>query len=282
MVAAKEFFLNVRWGEKSIIALYASLVSGIVVALQFNPAEPFFSLSTLEVLAPFGAFWRGLHYYSSQLFFLFSVFHLVAIIWSGKHTKLPLLKWSYLVFALAVTVLLLFSGYVLRWDATGSAAGIIAENIALSVPGLGRYINTFLFDVISEGVKKVYAQHLIGLGVIWLVFSWDHFRRYKIAFWAHPWLVIGMLVVSGLFSAPMEPERLGMLHIAGPWFFLGLQEMLRYIQPFWAGVIFPLTFLVSLCLLPMQDRVGRIAVLYSSVWLFFYLVLSLIGFSRGL
>ncbi len=283
MDAIKRFLLAIRWGEKSIIALYGSVFSGVVVALQFNPAEPFYSLSSLELLAPFGAFWRALHYYTSQLFFLFSVFHLAAIIWSEKHTKFPMVKWAFLVLSLAVSVLLLFTGYVLRWDATGAAAGVIGENIALSIPGgLGKLLNMMLFEVTSSGLIKVYANHLIGLGALWLVLSWDHFRRYKIALWDHPGLVISMLVFAGLFAAPLEPERLGMLHIGGPWFFLGLQELLRYIQPFWAGVVFPLTFLTSLCLLPRRDNVGRAAALWSTAWLLIYLILSVIGFARGL
>ncbi len=278
----RQHFLKVRWGEKSIVALYLSILSGVVVALQYDPAEPFYSLSTIEVLAPFGSFWRALHYYTSQLFFLLSLCHLAAIIWDNKHGPIPRGRWVLLIMGLVTTLLLLFTGYVLRGDATGASAGVIAENILLAVPLVGRWLNELLFAVTTAAMKRVYANHLIGLGALWLVLSWDHFRRYRVRIWLHPYFVCTLLLVSALWPATMEPERLGMLHIAGPWFFLGLQELLRYVQPFWAGVLFPCTFIVSLCLLPEQGRIGRAAGGYAALWLLAYAVLSAVGFARGL
>ena len=51
-----------------------------------------------------------------------------------------------------------------------------------------------------------------------------------------------MLLFSVAIYAPMDPEKLGTTYIAGPWFFLGLQELLRYLAPFIAGVVVPLCF----------------------------------------
>ena len=45
-----------RWGARCMVALYLSLLSGVVVALQYDPAHPYFSASSLEILAPFGSF----------------------------------------------------------------------------------------------------------------------------------------------------------------------------------------------------------------------------------
>jgi len=280
MAGVKDLYLSVRWGEKSIVALYLSLISGLVVALQFNPAEPFYSLSAIQVLTPFGSFWRGLHYYASQLFFLLSVMHLGAIIWEGKHGLFLLTKWFMLIAALGVTLLLLFTGYVLRGDATGEAAGLIAENITLSLPLVGHWLNELLFAVSTEAMKRVHANHLVGLGVVWLVLSWDHFRRYRVKIWQHPWLVLALAGVALLISAPLEPERLGMLHITGPWFFLGLQELLRLVQPFWAGIVFPTTFFVALCLLPLSGTAGRVAAYYSAGWLLVYAMLTMFAVWR--
>jgi len=282
LLGARRLFLTVRWGEKSIVTLYLSVLSGAVHDMQYDPAESFYSLSTIEVLVPFGAFWRALHYYASQLFFLLALCHLVAIILTRKHVMIPHGKWVLLIGGLVTTLLLLFTGYVLRGDATGASAGVIAENILLAIPGFGRWLNELLFAVTTAAMKRVYANHLVGLGVLWLVLSWDHFRRYRVRVWLHPYFVCTLLLVSALWPAPMEPERLGLLHIAGPWFFLGLQELLRYVQPFWAGVLFPLTFIVSLCLLPARGGIGRQARAYAALWLLVYAVLSAVGFSRGL
>ena len=69
-----------RWGGTALISLYLSIVSGIVVALHYDHNEAFYSLTTIELVVPYGAFWRSLHYYSSQLFFLLLLVHLSTVL----------------------------------------------------------------------------------------------------------------------------------------------------------------------------------------------------------
>ncbi|MCK5339912.1 MAG: cytochrome b N-terminal domain-containing protein [Desulfobulbaceae bacterium] len=273
----KKKFLQFQWGGNSLVALCVSVFSGIVLSLQYNPAEPYFSVNSIDIMLPFGAFWRSLHFYSSQLFFLLSLVHLTAIFISGYHIQLT--NWLRLIGSLPVLILLLFTGYVLRADATGESAGIIAENIVLSVPYLGNVSNELLFAISTEGLKRVYANHMIGLCVLWLVLSWDHVRRYSVVWRQHGVLLVGLFVFCLLLDAPMEPHHPGVFHIAGPWFFLGMQELLRYIQPFWAGIVFPVTLLAALAVM-LSEKWRRYAVAYVFVWLGGYSVLTFFSLIR--
>lgn len=273
------WFSTIRWGEKSFIALYLSLFSGVVVALQYDSAAPFYSANTIELLIPFGEFWRSLHFYASQLFFLCFLCHFAVIVTAGS-PAIPYAKWVLLVASLPVTVLLLFTGYVLRADATGEAAGVIAENIMLSIPMVGEWFNALLFSIARDGLVRVYANHLVGLGLLWLVLCWDHVRRYRVSFRQHGGFTVALLLFCLLVKAPLEPYRLGVFHIAGPWFFLGLQEMLRVIHPFWAGVFFPLLFLAALLLVPLDATWRRWALWFAGLWLAFYGVLTVVGALR--
>lgn len=275
----RRFLLENRWGASSMVALYLSLLSGVVVALQYDPAHAYYSASSLDILAPFGAFWRSLHFYSSQLFFLLAAVHLLAIIVDRSFLSLTFKRWLPLVLSMVAALLWLFTGYILRGDATGSSAGIIAENILLSFPVLGRLLDSLLFALIDEGMKRVYANHLIGLGLLWLVLAWDHVRRYRVSWRQHPALVLSLVGFSALVAAPMEPEHLGVFHINGPWFFVGLQELLRYIQPFWAGIVWPLALVASLVLLHRQESALK-ARNFCLGWLAAYALLSLIGLGR--
>ncbi len=276
-IDVKAAFSGVAWGEKSLVALYVSVLSGIVVALQYNPAEPLYSATIMDLLVPFGAFWRSLHFYSSQLFFLFIVCHLLAVLLDRFPVTMSFRKWLPLVCSLPVVVLVLFTGYVLRGDVTGEMAGFIAENIVLSVPVAGRWLNNLLFAISSDGMQRVYVNHLIGLGVLWGVLSWDHLRRYRVSWRQHGALLVALLVACLALTAPMETEHLGVFRIAGPWFFLGVQELLRYVPPVWAGVVFPLTLVVALCLLGSPERrTADRAVRFSLLWLGTYAILSLV------
>ncbi|MFH1216011.1 MAG: cytochrome b N-terminal domain-containing protein [Pseudomonadota bacterium] len=275
----KRFFFETRWGAKSLVALYISVVSGIVVAWQYAPENPFYSASSLDLLIPFGLFWRSLHFYSSQIFFLLSIIHLLVILF-GTAPRLSLGKWIWLNATMPVALLLLFTGYVLRGDATGESAGLIAENICLAIPVVGKMINSLLFAISEEGMKRVYANHVIGLAVLWVIFAWDHLRRYRVQVSEHGGLIVAILGVAVMWNAPMEPMQLGVFHISGPWFFLGLQELLRYVQPFWAGVVFPLFFLVAQAFLDAGQPVGRWARFFAGGWLFFYGIATLVALGR--
>ncbi|HIJ90029.1 MAG: cytochrome b N-terminal domain-containing protein [Desulfobulbaceae bacterium] len=276
----RTFIVETKWGGKSLVSLYLSVLSGMVVALQYDPATPFFSASSLDLLTPFGQFFRSCHFYSSQLFFLFSLCHLAAVILAKTDQQLRFGKWLLLIGSVPAALLLLFTGYVLRADATGEAAGVIAENITLSIPYLGTMLNTLLFSIEAEAMKRVYVNHLIGLGLVWGVCCWDHLRRYRVGFTQHSLLLFGTVVASLFLVAPMEPTRLGLFHIQGPWFLLGLQELLRYIQPVWAGVFFPSTLLVALVCVNSDTPGRRRSLLFILCWLSVYLLFSIIAAFR--
>lgn len=276
----RAIIIETKWGGMSLVSLYLSVLSGVLISLQYDPATPFFSASSLDLLTPYGEFFRSCHFYSSQLFFLFSLGHLAAVILAKTDQQLRFGKWLLLVGSVPIALLLLFTGYVLRADATGEAAGVIAENITLSIPYLGTLLNSLLFAIEAEGMKRVYANHLIGLGIVWGVCCWDHLRRYRIGFGQHSLLLFGTVLFSLFMAAPMEPARLGLFHIQGPWFLLGLQELLRYVQPFWAGVIFPGTVVVALVCVGTEGKGRRRSLLFIAGWLFVYSIFTFVAALR--
>jgi len=272
------FIRKTQWGGKSFVMLCVSVFSGIIVALQYDAANPFFSSISLDLIVPFGDFWRSLHFYSSQLFFFLSVAHFSVIAVDMRH-EIPFSKWLYLCLSLPVILLLLFTGYILRGDATGQAAGYIAENIARSIPIAGELVNNFLFAVSEVGMRKVLANHLAGLVFLWLFLSWDHIRRYKVEWRKNGIELIVLFLFCSFVMAPMEIHGPGASLISGPWFFLGMQEMLRTVRPLVAGVLFPLTLVVAtLCL--YRHRWRRLAGLYILCWLVGYAVLTVVAVSR--
>jgi ubiquinol-cytochrome c reductase cytochrome b subunit len=281
LLAAKNLLLAVRWGGHALISLYISLLSGLVLGLQYNPAEPFYSTATIQLSAPFGFFWRSLHYYSSQVFFLLLLVHLALVIWENS-VPFARFAWLRLSAVVPVSLLFLFTGYILRNDAAGEAAGAIAENIVLSVPLLGRPLNKLFFDVSTAGVQKVYLHHLAGLLLLGGFCLQPHLKRYNALWRNHVLLVLLLLGAAAVLSTPLEPERFGLLRIGGPWFFLGLQELLRFLPAFWAGIAAPAILTSLLFFLPAAGWKRQAGLILLAVGLAGYAALTLQGLTGAL
>jgi len=269
---------EIKWGAWALIAFYISLLSGIIVGLQYDYLNPFYSTTAIDLLSPYGRFFRSLHFFSSQFFFFFSCFHLFAI--HEKTLKYSKLEWLRLVGGLPLILLLLFTGYILRGDNTGSSAGIIAENIMQAIPFFGAPLNDLFFSLTDSGLRKVYIHHVISLDLLLLIFAWNHLRIYRITIRDYLPLVALILIFSVFVSAPFEPDRLGISYISGPWFFLGLQELLRYLPPLLAGVGVPVLFLILLFSAHPANKHIRVIVILIGLSLICYTLLTFIAWNR--
>ena len=269
---------NAKWGGWALVCLYVSLFSGIIVGIQYEYTTPYYSTASIDLIVPFGGYFRSLHFYSSQFFFLFSCIHLVFVYGeTGIYTKGD---WIQLTSTLPIALLLLFTGYVLRGDSTGSSAGIIAENIVLSIPLIGTFLNDLLFSITESGMQKVYLHHVISLDLLLLIFLWSHLRKHRVFLRDHLFMLSAAFCLPILIAAPLEPDQLGISYISGPWFFLGLQETLRYLPPLLAGVIAPFCFLIALYVTQPETSRSRFALSFISIWLFAYTLLSLVAYFR--
>lgn len=268
-------FKMIKWGDWCLICLYISLVSGIIVGLQYDVAEPFYSTAALDALTPFGFYFRSLHFYSSQLFFLLAIAHYLSVF--NKAESLDTKRWTYLILTLPVALILLFTGYVLRGDATGTSAGMIAEHILISVPIIGGTLNNFLFSITDHGMQRVYMHHVISFDLLFLLFAWDHLRKYRIKMSNYLFFTTIVLVFSVFVSAPLDSEELGIFYVTGPWFFLGLQELLRYLPPFIAGFLIPVFMILSIILLRKRNRSFYPLLVFVIIWLTGYLLLTILA-----
>lgn len=270
---------NIKWGAWALICLYVSLFSGIIVGIQYEHTTPYYSTAAIDLIAPFGDYFRSLHFYSSQFFFLFSCIHLFLVYRDTEtHTKG---MWIQLTSSLPIALLLLFTGYILRGDSTGSSAGIIAENIVLEIPLIGSIVNDLLFSITESGMRKIYLHHIISLDLLLLILLWNHLRKYQVFLKDHLFILSTAFCLPILIAAPMEPDQLGVSYISGPWFFLGLQELLRNFSPLLAGVIAPLCLVLAIySLRPPHSSRNRFALNFIAIWLFLYTILSCIAYLR--
>jgi hypothetical protein len=122
------------------------------------------------------------------------------------------------------------------------------------------------------------------------VHTWPHLLLEE--FIAMAILFAGLLVFSSLINAPLRElanPNLTPNPSKAPWYFLGLQELLRYFHPMVAGITIPTFILVGLAAVPFVDRNPstkpgdrKIAITMFTMLFMFGATLTIIGcFFRG-
>lgn len=268
-----------KTGEYATILLIISSLSGLVVAYHYELAEPFVSTVAMDSIVPWGNAMRSLHFYSSQMFLGALSLHVLQYLKQAMEDSVSrafCIKWTVTGMSLVATILALFTGYVLRFDSTGQAAGAISENLLLAMPlSVGRLFNSFLISISNNGLTRVYAAHLGLTCLIWSVGVFYHTK--KLIFKPNALFLCLFLLFcfSCLVSAPLDQIEEGVSILKGPWFFLGVQELLLHLPPFWAGIVFPAVFVGLFLFLPWLKTRKRVYLIIC-VWSAIYLALSII------
>lgn len=272
-------------GGLSVFLVLLLILTGTLEMFFYVPtpeqAGP--SIQALTFLTPFGGLVRSLHYWAAQLLVAVVVVHLARVVLTGAYAQPR--RFNYLLgLALLVLVLLLdFTGYALRWDEGVRWALVAGTNLLRSIPFIGNGIYRLVVgddQLGSAALLRFYAWHVFGL-TLPLVFisAWHLFRVRRDGGIAAPSPmqrdsrervsrdvlvqreVIVMLVGGALLFAlaafvppplapPLSEASLQAADSRAPWFFLWVQELLRYGDPFLLGVALPLTLALFLGLIP--------------------------------
>ena len=219
---------------------------------------------------------RNVHYWAGQMMVGTVALHMARVVLTGGY-KGRRFNWLIGVALLILTLLLDFTGYVLRWDQDTAWALVTGANLVNAIPGLGPALYRLLIGGQSVGqatLLRFYAWHILGLAAVaFALIAWHSFRVRRDGGISHrepgPRVGRGQLVhtetlaallalaalvgLSVVANAPLGPAAdLGALTAEprAPWFFLWIQELLRSAPPFLAGILTPLAVLLVLGTLP--------------------------------
>jgi len=272
-------------GGLSVFLILVLLVTGMLEMFFYIPTPDGAALSiqTLTYLVPFGGLVRNLHYWAAQLLVLTALIHMLRVIFTGAYA--PPRRFNYLLGLglLVLTLLLDFSGYVLRWDEGIRWALVAGTNLVRSIPLIG----AALYGLVTGGdqpgaatVIRFYAWHIFGLTLIlvgigaWHIFrvrrdggiavpppdlrsTPDRISRFELVRREGLAAILGsagLLLLAVAFPAPISApiaETTGLQSEAlAPWFFLWVQQLLKLGDPFFWGVLIPLLVLIGLALIP--------------------------------
>ncbi len=176
-------------------------------------------------LVPYGALFRSLHFWSSELFLVVLLAHIALEVAQGRMT-LTRTAWLYSVLGAAAVIGLMFSGFVLKGDQRAVAAAQVALHLMHQTPLLD-WLTALVRDT-EVFVHKFFIWHILFLP---LLLGWTiHGHIGRIAPDRLYWILgLGMSALGLLLwtmPADIAPgERVA--HLKGPWFFQGAENLLQ-------------------------------------------------------
>jgi len=298
--------MQARWrytlgaGGTAIFLMLVIVITGVLEMFYYipTPAEAGLSIQTITYLVPFGGLIRNIHFWSAQLLIVVSAVHLVRVILTGAY--IPPRRFNYLLglVLFVFSILLNFTGYILRWDTGIQWALVVGTNLIKTIPLVGNYFYKILIGGTQPGsatLIRFYAWHIFGLAIAAaILIGWHAFRVRRDGGIALPppklrasperisrfelvrretlamILTSAALIIFSIFSpapiaAPLQSSALQAVteSAAAPWFFLWVQQMLKWGDPFLWGILVPLIVLLILALIPyifpkpLESELGR-------------------------
>lgn len=269
------------------------IVTGILMSLHYVPSPDvaWESINYTREHVAFGRVIHGLHHFGSSAFVVLACLHMLRVFVFGAYKGGRKWTWVVGVFLFAVVLGFGFTGYLLPWDMKAFFGTRVGTNIVGSVPVVGGWAKALLLggEEISElTLPRFYALHAIVLPAVLVVLIATHIYFVRLYGITQPWKRLGEATRYGaerFFPAQALRDSVAVLVLAvvlvmmavgvgaeleakadptvstyaphPEWYFLGLQQILRYFSGPWqivGTVIIPGGFFLALLALPFIDR----------------------------
>jgi ubiquinol-cytochrome c reductase cytochrome b subunit len=275
MRADSDFFPYALWGTFAL-----TFFSGIFMAVYYIPTfgQAFSSVERLEEQVPFGWLIRRAHGVGGNFFLILMLLYLLRLFYGGEYKIGSRAGWVLGVLCLFLTVWTNFSGFFLPLSqAAFWGTATVLSNLS-SVPWIGSFMVDFLRggkELGGTALVRLYSMHIGFSALIALLLFWHHRLRFagretgegdqqRFKGFLFAAAIAGLLLASVTFipdwfcgllkeaANPMvNPER-----VSPPWYFLFLEETLKFITrdyPAWSLVAMVLVALL-IFFLPYIDR----------------------------
>ena len=234
-------------------SLLLALCSGILLGFHYRPwGDVFREVSRITGLLPYGGWLRSLHYLSGQSFLIFTLAHTLDCFLKGLYRKAPPGEWLKLMLLPAMAFLLLLTGFILKGDKEGILAASVMFSLVREVPLFGEGLSKLFLRPGEDFFLLPYLHHAIIIPFTVLLLLGRH-RKNMLPRGELGWSLLAVLSLLALLDPlPKDiPLHVELMNPTGPWFFHGIQFLLRHIPPLWAGVVWPLIPLCFMAVLPL-------------------------------
>ncbi len=270
-------------GGMALLLFLLLSFTGLLLRFAYipTPAEAYDSILFINGEVLFGKFIRNIHYWSGILLVIITFLHFVRTFLAQAYYGERGVNWLLGVALLVLVVFSNFTGYLLPWDQLSFWAVTVATNMLDYFPGVGKAMQDIVrggADVSAATLLNFYTFHTGILPVLMILVMVYHFWKVRKAKGvalapdasdsdrvpSNPdlllrELVVGLVLVavvlllSVFFSAPLQ-DRANPAYspnpAKAPWYFMGVQELLLHMHPFFSVVVLPLLFFAAMVYLP--------------------------------
>ncbi len=284
------------WGLGGIALVLVLLLfsTGLMLKLAYKPFPDmaYDSILTIQRDVHFGLWVRNIHHWSANFLAIVLFLHMQRVFFTGGFRHPRQFNW---VVGLVLFLLVLasnFTGYLLPWDQLAYWAITISTGMLDYVPFFGGWLQTVIRggpEIGPSSLLLFFAVHTAFLPMgIFLVMMFHFWRVRKAGGVVVPMMpateeaqgastpvfpdlllkelvtalaaVAFVLIFSAMFNAPLEMKAnpgLSPNPAKAPWFFIGMQEMLLHVHPFFAVLVIPLLMLGGLLALPYLNDASQ-------------------------
>lgn len=275
---------NRTFGLGGICALLLVIlfITGMVLRFSYVPTVEYAydSIVELQKHSVFGQLIRNIHHLSAKFLMVFSFLHLARVYYSQSILKKRAENWIYGLLLMFLIVLSSFTGYLLPWDQLSYWATTVITKIIEYIPVVGVKLAYYVRsgdEVNGNTLLNFYNLHTgilpLAFSVLMILHFWlvrkaggvalpKSIHKEKVPVIPHlirKEIMVASIVIASIFlisvfyNAPLLDEANPLKNpdpTKAPWYFLGAQELLLHLHPFFSAVLLPLALVFYFVYLP--------------------------------